>query len=75
MGLPAHFYHIMVPSSWKLYAGKFFGNYMQGNFLETICWEFFWKLYAGKFFGNYMLGNLGGYQRFLRGVLVLAQFS
>ena len=49
MGVLAHFYHIMVPASLKLYAGKFFGNYMLGNFLETICWEIFWKLYAGKF--------------------------
>ena len=28
MGVPAHFFYIMVPASWKLYAGKFFGNYM-----------------------------------------------
>ena len=27
---------------------KFLGNYMLGNFLETICWEIL---------GNYMLGN------------------
>ena len=28
---------------------KFLGNYMLGNFLETICWEIL---------GNYMLGNV-----------------
>ena len=46
----------MMKTSRKLYAGKFLGNYMLGNVLETICWEIFWKLYAGNFFGNYVLG-------------------
>ena len=36
------FFHIMIPvhfsNFWKLHAGKFFGNYMLGNFLETIRW-------------------------------------
>ena len=54
--------------SWKLYAEKFLGNYMMGNFLdlyagkflETICWESFWKLYAGNFLMETMcLGNSG----------------
>ena len=31
MRVSAHFYHIMVQASRKLYAGKFFGNYMLGN--------------------------------------------
>ena len=39
----------MMEISWKLYAGKCLGNYMLGNFLETMCWEISWKLYAGKF--------------------------
>ena len=30
--------------SWKLYAGKFLGNYMLGN----SCWEISWKLSAGN---------------------------
>ena len=54
--MPAHFKKILahgdtgafLSNFWKLYAGKSFGNYMRGNFLETICWEIFWKLYAGN---------------------------
>ena len=38
----------MLGNFWKLYAGKFFGNYMLRNFLETICWEILWKLYDGN---------------------------
>ena len=29
----------MMEISWKLHDGKLFGNYMLGNFLETMCWE------------------------------------
>ena len=50
----AKFYILEI--SWKLFAGKFLGNYMLGNFLETISPD-----------GNYVLGNSGGYQRLFDG--------
>ena len=30
---------------WIIYVGNFFGNYMLGILLETICWKIFWKQY------------------------------
>ena len=54
--------------SWKLYAGKFLGNYMLGNFLETICREIFWKLYAGNLLMETICWEIrGGYQRLFDG--------
>ena len=35
---------------WKLYAGKFFGNYMLENFFKLYAGKVFWQLHAGKFF-------------------------
>ena len=46
-------------------------SYMLGNFLETICWEFFLKLYAGNLLMETMCWEIrvdaGG---FLMGVIM-----
>ena len=52
----------MMEVSWKLYAGKFLGNYMLGNFLETICWEIFGIHMMVPPDGNTLMENSGGYQ-------------
>ena len=54
----------MLGNFWKLYAGKFFGSYMLGNFLETTCWL--------PRDGNYVLGNSGGC-RWLYGGVIMTQ--
>ena len=43
---------------WKLYFGKFDGNYILENSMETIFRKIRWKLYFGKFDGNYISENL-----------------
>ena len=43
---------------------KFLGNYMLGNFLETICWEIFRiHMMVTSADGNTLMENSCGYQR------------